>query len=344
MLSGEHFTRLCERCSSMNVLRPLFTIHDVTSGLRTRSKACDLCNLLYYYFLRSRKRNQEEVHFFRVGSTLVMGDNEPPVLTLVTPPGKFSYLTHINNNTSNIIIHLGRKSPYRVSVGLHQLPQYDSEVRFRLLRDWITDCNNDHKCREICYNFSPTRLIDVGHSQKDSMRLVTETTPEHSRYIALSHRWGETDGTRLFWTLTSNIEKFKEHISFETLPYTFQDAVTTTRALGVQYLWIDCLCIIQDDSYDWHIESQRMEHIFSSAYCTIAATCATSVTDGFLKPRAQRRYATLRTSDGQPLYMCEAIDDFRRDVEEGHLNQRGWVLQERVLSTRTLYFGERQVY
>jgi hypothetical protein len=133
-------------------------------------------------------------------------------------------------------------------------------------------------------------------------------------------------------------------INFGELPRTFQDAITVTRQLGIRFLWIDSLCIIQDDPEDWERESKRMEDVFSSAYCTIAVTCATGSADGFLKPRGNRKYVTMRSSKGSKFFICEAIDDFGLHVEASELNQRGWVLQERALSNRTIHFTEKQSY
>jgi hypothetical protein len=129
------------------------------------------------------------------------------------------------------------------------------------------------------------------------------------------------------------------------LPKSFQDAITVTRELGKQYLWIDAFCIIQEDKEDWKEESKKMEVVFSMAYCTIAASSAKDSNAGFLKPQRQRHYVKMATaSSDTPLYVCEAIDDFHGDVEESGLSQRAWVLQERVLSRRTIYFTATQIY
>jgi len=112
----------------------------------------------------------------------------------------------------------------------------------------------------------------------------------------------------------------------------------------VQYLWIDSLCIIQDDGDDWERESKLMEQVYSSAYVTIAASCASGTDDGFLKTRPKRECVIMMDPGGTPYYFCDAIDDFSADVEHGELNSRGWVLQERALSRRTIYFTEKQSY
>ncbi|EFY84727.1 putative tol protein [Metarhizium acridum CQMa 102] len=127
------------------------------------------------------------------------------------------------------------------------------------------------------------------------------------------------------------------------LPRNFRDAITVTLGIGLKYLWIDSLCIVQDDKDDWNSESVEMENIYSSAYCTIAASSAKSSFHGFLTHREPRECVQLPIPGGDTLYTCPNIDDFDADVELGELNQRGWVLQGRALSRRTI-FSSTQVY
>lgn len=88
-----------------------------------------------------------------------------------------------------------------------------------------------------------------------------------------------------------------------------------------------------------------MESVFSGAYCVLAASRATGQYDGFLKDLNQpRRYITVRRENEQPFYVCEWIDDFSKHVLGGPLNQRGWVLQERALARRTIFFTGEQTY
>jgi hypothetical protein len=162
------------------------------------------------------------------------------------------------------------------------------------------------------------------------------------KYLALSHRWGAPTQHRKFCTLTSNIEDYKKGIAIDEMPKTFQDAIAITRSLGVPYLWIDSLCIIQDNE-DWDHESRLMERVFSSAYATIAATCSSGTEDGFMKPRPDRQCVRIGR-ENSAYYVCEAIDNFHDDVDQAALNKRGWVLQERALSRRTIHFTERQCY
>jgi hypothetical protein len=145
----------------------------------------------------------------------------------------------------------------------------------------------------------------------------------------------------------ANMSEHLVGIAFDRLPRTFKDAVLTTRALGIRYLWIDSICIVQGPGGDFNTESRRMEQVFSSAYCVIAASRASGQCGGFLMDRvksSENEYVTFQQRNNTAYYVSRFLDDFNNDVLQGPLNQRGWVLQERALARRTIYFTDKQTY
>ncbi|KEY64228.1 hypothetical protein S7711_03513 [Stachybotrys chartarum IBT 7711] len=140
-------------------------------------------------------------------------------------------------------------------------------------------------------------------------------------------------------------EWYKQEIDFNKLPATFQHAITITRKIGQQYIWIDSLCIIQGPGGDFDQEAPKMETIFSSAYCVLSASSSHGQYDGFLmKPKQNRDYLIFEREGLSPLYICRFIDDFGNDVLHSNLSRRGWAFQERALARRTVYFTNAQMY
>lgn len=231
-------------------------------------------------------------------------------------------------------------------LGLPKLPEHGSREQFLLLKEWIRVCNLTHEtCRRLNTDkpgeklvaAMPTRLVDLGNP----LRLVESGGIKPSPYVALSHCWGKTE---TLCTTTKSITEFMESMDLNSLPETFRNAIQVTRGIGIRYLWIDSLCIIQDDLDDWEYESAQMEQVFSLAYCTIGASSSRSSVQGFFPNRGPRSCVQLEIPGVGRLYVCHNIDNFNLDVDLGELNSRGWVLQERALSRRTIFYTTTQVY
>lgn len=297
---------------------------------KANKEGCGLCGLLSRDIQVRSKSHRDSIRFARVSSYLTIDDGKgQAIANFYTMPG--SQKAALQN----------------IQIGFPRLPDAGSATHLKVLGEWIRCCDNTHQCYPKHPSFLPTRLLDVSDSDSGTVRLLDNGRGHAGpgAYVALSHRWGSPQRRAKFCTYKSNIEEFKCGIDVTRLPKTFQDAVHVTRGLGLQHLWIDSLCIVQDDQDDWETESKFMERVFSSAYCTIAASCASGSSDGFLKSRPERRCITMQGPSGDATYyVCEVIDDFSRDVDQSELNQRGWVLQERALSRRTIYFTETQSY
>jgi hypothetical protein len=188
---------------------------------------------------------------------------------------------------------------------------------------------------------SPKRLLDVGRVMAP-IRLI-DTQGKNFEYTALSHCWGT--GPTLTAT-KSNWKKLATNVSFDALPPLFQDAVIITRQLGLRYIWIDSLCIIQDSVRDWETESAKMGGIYESSYVTISAT---NSGDGTTRCLAERRKAVKlnyeNTTKKEFALRARLVEDHHPDIHEneparlsGRLTSRSWALQEHVLSTRILHY------
>ncbi|KAI1408136.1 heterokaryon incompatibility protein-domain-containing protein [Hypoxylon sp. FL1857] len=322
-------SQLCQNCGKIFLNEFSFT-------LATSKPSCYLCQVLSPYLqsyaqtLNEGARNNAKL--VRVGSSLATSSTAAPMLSIVVGPGY-----------SNVPSHIQR--------GFPNLANSPSTTQALLFRHWLDDCDKKHgeTCRvSDTPTRRPTRLIDVS---LNSLKL--ECNPEDSPYVALSHPWGDPERHARFCTTKSNKESLEESIDYDKLPKNFQDAVAVTRSLGIKYLWIDSLCIVQKekgDKGDFHIESRFMEDYYSGAYCTLAASSADGSSSGFLTRRpaedTTRRCHGLQSSSGpeSTFYICNSIDDFARDVETSHLSTRGWVFQERALSRRTIHFAGTQAY
>jgi hypothetical protein len=219
-----------------------------------------------------------------------------------------------------------------------------------LLRSWLERCDTTHACNQQndrSQGASPTRLIYVGYANPEVLRLYFPKEDEGVKYTALSHRWGDHPPTKedpRFCTTDGNLSARLNGFSLSELPKTFRDAVRVTRELGIEYLWIDSLCIIQWNADDWKREAGRMEDVFASACCTIAATSAVDSNAGFLARSRSAEYVRVQDAIGRQVCICTHMDDFEKDVEQARLNKRAWVMQERVLAKRTIHFSANQTY
>ncbi|KAI8941650.1 hypothetical protein NX059_002863 [Plenodomus lindquistii] len=325
-------SQLCERCTNLNFWEAGFSIRDLRSNLSDKANRCKLCTLLLTAINKGSSTTEEAVVFERRHSHLFLPGYPVPALSIV----------RTNWTRSSASCQLG--FPTLLSPGTREF--------YTIIKMWLEDCddpirtNESHKdCHVKEHERLPTRLIDVGTFEDPRLRLVgtEEAKITSTHYIALSHPWGDTAKYETFRTLESNEETFRGAIPEDDLPATFKDAVDCTRRLGIPYLWIDSICIIQDGG-DFKKEAKHMEAVFSGAYCVLAASRAINQKSGFLKSRDQREFVKINHDEDESFYICDFIDNFNEHVIQGSLNKRGWVFQERVLARRTIYFTETQTY
>ena len=214
---------------------------------------------------------------------------------------------------------------------------------------------------EVSFGDVPTRLIDVGTSNSPLLRLV-ETADDNGSlmehvsnagFMALSYCWGGEQQAKL---LEDKVADYKRSINPVMLSQTLQDAVWVARTTGFRYLWIDSLCIHQDDvdgqgnNPDKALEITRMASYYGRATITLCAASSERAADGFLEVRKDVSLAfgpvviQLRSKDtGHAIGRVYLVEENKEPWAEA-ITTRGWTLQESLLSRRMLIFGRHHVY
>jgi hypothetical protein len=186
-------------------------------------------------------------------------------------------------------------------------------------------------------------------STKEGERVSGQPSFE-GRYVTLSHRWGGSKFTKLD---PGKRRSFQRGIEVESLPKTFQHAITVAAELGVRWIWIDAMCILQGHEEDWLHESSQMDKVYAYSYCNISATAARDSSEGLFRDRSVDKVwfdrVSLKTQDllrDAPRTIECTISDLTfwpESVDNGPVNRRSWVLQERLLAPRVIHFCADQV-
>jgi hypothetical protein len=229
------------------------------------------------------------------------------------------------------------------------------------IKSWIRLCAEHHPRCSHTNSYVPFRLLNI-NPDLESIKLVelldsttsglsayTEDSLINFRYVCLSHCWGQTRSR--YMTTRNTLAGNLSSIPICELPKTFQDAVDVTRKLGIDYLWIDSLCIIQDDEQDWATHMSVMDKIYRYAYVTLAAAAAIDDEGGFFTKtdiQYTETYHFRLTEDEteHEIHIRNGLHHPDADWpsrEVMPLMRRGWVVQERVLSRRYLFFGTQEL-
>ncbi|KAH6963116.1 heterokaryon incompatibility protein-domain-containing protein [Fusarium avenaceum] len=246
-----------------------------------------------------------------------------------------------------------------------------SSSRNKLLMEWLQDCERNHELCQPAAERYPTRILCVEVEQP--LRLVSrdqillEGGP--ARYATLSHSWGNHVPLK---TTRATKSTFEKSIPEDLLPRTFKDAVSIARALGIHYLWIDSLCIVQDDPDDWQAEALEMQNIYSGSTINIAASDAVDSNGGCFGPGGDVTVAknddstnvghsteaqNVKGGTREPRFIHYEhgnepgstmirfhIETARQIQSRKHLSTRGWVLQEEILSHRIIHCSRSEIY
>ncbi|KAI0197599.1 HET-domain-containing protein [Astrocystis sublimbata] len=258
-------------------------------------------------------------------------------------------------------------SPLRLSVPKSSpLAKYTNfrQVTWDGLTDqWAMDiktmlqwCTTSHpQCQQTRPRVLPTRLLHIRGDSAANLHVQLIATPKGQllEYAALSYCWG---GPQLLQLTKNTVQSLlQQPIESRNLPQGLIDAVQVVSSLGLEYLWVDALCIVQDDPDDKKTEIGRMGAIYQNSFVTIAAATSSSVNDSFLSNTLplNTKYSTCdvpftqnanqtNSSDAPSSITVSPIHAHRSDIFP--LNKRGWAFQEALLPTRLLVFGDLEPF
>ena len=233
-------------------------------------------------------------------------------------------------------------------------PSTQSWETFNDIHHWLRQCELTHtKCRERKQQQMwklPTRLLYIPASGGNNTVCLREADdiPPQSRYMTLSHRWGNAVGQKRL--LAAEYASCVSGMPVDGLPQTFRDAVALARILGVEYLWIDSLCIIQDSHEDWARECSRMTDVYIGSFVNVAANDSANSDGGLFRKRDPLAVTPLWAPltfaptqwEGEP-FILFPYSMGHGALYHAPLSSRAWVVQEQLLAPRTIHFLRHKV-
>ncbi|KAI9771982.1 MAG: hypothetical protein M1839_002575 [Geoglossum umbratile] len=214
-----------------------------------------------------------------------------------------------------------------------------SRDAFHRAQGWLADCTKRHKECIRLQSKLPKRVLDLGESEELSNIALYITTGEIAPYATLSYSWGKSP--RLL-TERKTLTQHCRGISLDEFPKTLRDAIRIAKALGFRYLWIDSLCIIQGDDLDWAEQGAAMTDIYGLSTLNVSASSSRNSNEGILMSLPDHGikigYSRHHDADSGWEAIFVGHPNETLDLEENHISSRGWVFQERLVSTATLHY------
>ncbi|KAI1402473.1 HET-domain-containing protein [Hypoxylon fuscum] len=329
-----------------------FHHHETFNSLAESAKTCELCNVLHADLSSmDQALCQGWLGLYPFWSAGRVGENKQRGHFRAGFRESLQKMPWGSSKIGSVPLHsfrICRRVPLKEGEEVHWLDAYrrlpavsanlHSRDILQRVTTWQQECCRDHK---DCPNDTPaselpTRVLDLGEDASDPIRLYESQKGEKARYTALSHCWG---GVILSVTTTVNREARKKSVNFDELPQNFKDAIHFTRALGIRYLWIDALCIMQDSKSDWGNEAAKMQSVYAGATVVISALDAPASAVGFLKPN--RVPLAVINDEYAVQKVFREINDY---LVECPLVRRGWCMQERLLANPILHVGQEQLF
>ncbi|KAF2429486.1 HET-domain-containing protein, partial [Tothia fuscella] len=225
----------------------------------------------------------------------------------------------------------------------------ENQIDFTRVRNWLTEClEKHHQCKPDLESLAPN---GASHPEVLKFRLLDlhqkciVPASMHCRYLALSYVWGGVQGLRLT-TINKNILFTPGGLDkvWQRLPRTIRDAIDCTIALHERYIWVDALCLIQNDLQDIEHGLRVMDLIYEGATLTIIAACCHQADDALPGVHPATRYPTQRLAEVRPGVTLAVHPYLEALLKHTTYTRRAWTYQEQHLSRRALFFIDNQIY
>ena len=218
-----------------------------------------------------------------------------------------------------------------------------SRMNLSTIKHWYLTCL-DGRCGGTPFA-SPRVNLPKGFRLIDVQRMCIVGGDDNSRYLALSYVWGSSKTLLNSKEIRADLETEAVLLKkLEELPKTIKDAMNLVRELEEQYLWVDSLCIIQDDPEDKAYQITAMDVVYSSAILTIAATSGDNADAGLAGGQANFRTFTQLVEKVQGLSLANRPTTFDKQIDQSPWNTRAWTFQERILSSRVLFIADQRCF
>ncbi|KAL5405542.1 hypothetical protein PMIN03_008399 [Paraphaeosphaeria minitans] len=290
----------------------------------------------YKWALRSTGRSQNCNSSFQIIFTPQANVKE--TLTRLLHPGKYHIVSDVDAHVAAEGMLAFSTNPNELGGGLQ-------------IREWIKNCAETH---ENCNNhrksnFVPTRLVDLGMENTNMVRIVNTAKKNITGpYLTLSHSWGPP--TFLQLRRENEIELMGQGVGISKLTTNFQQAISVAKFIGIRYIWIDSLCIMQGPGGDFKSEGQLMHKVYRHSHCNIAVADSSDSEGGLFRQRNPTNILPMRIeADGTgklPRGTWRILEDdlWGKKLLATKIYTRGWVFQERMLSPRILHFADSQIF
>ncbi|KAK4109673.1 HET-domain-containing protein, partial [Canariomyces notabilis] len=197
-------------------------------------------------------------------------------------------------------------------------------------------CSKHATCRPVVNQPLPTRVLELSPTSRHKL---IETRGLFGQYVILSHCWGSSDN--MYKTTKDKLPALQQQLDTGALSRNFQDAILFTQRLGFKYLWIDALCIVQDDPADWEKEASSMGDYYNRSALMLSAAAAPDHASGFLHHRPQGLSPSFGT-DRWFYVRPQILQEYALDLMP--ISKRAWTMQERYLAPRVIHFLPDQVF